>query len=118
MRLDLDSVRVLNTIVEQGSFAAAAKVLHRAQSAVSYQIRKLENSLNLTILYRSEYVAVLTPEGKAILSEGKRLLAQAEHIEQLALLLAVQFAILYQVAKNTDVPDVDRHLGQSHRMQG
>ena len=97
MKLDLDSVRVLNTIVEQGSFAAAAKVLHRAQSAVSYQVRKLENNLNLTILDRSEYRAVLTPEGKAILSEGKRLLAQAEHIEQLAVQLGQEWEPSFEV---------------------
>ncbi len=84
MKIDLDSIRVLNTIVEQGSFSAASKTLHRAQSAISYQIRKLENALNLTIFDRSEYRAVLTPEGEAILSEGKRLLTQAENIESLA----------------------------------
>ncbi|MCF6193703.1 MAG: LysR family transcriptional regulator [Kangiellaceae bacterium] len=84
MKLDLDSIRVLNTIVEQGSFSAASKMLHRAQSAVSYQIKKLETSLNLTIFDRSEYRAVLTPEGEAILNEGRRLLVQAENIEVLA----------------------------------
>ncbi len=97
MKLDLDSIRVLNTIVEQGSFTAAAKVLHRAQSAVSYQIRKLETSLNLTILDRSQYRAVLTPEGKTILSEGKRLLAQAEHIEQLARQLGQEWEPSFEV---------------------
>jgi DNA-binding transcriptional LysR family regulator len=84
MKLDLDSIRVLNTIVEKGSFSAASKTLHRAQSAISYQIRKLEGSLNLSIFDRSEYRAVLTPEGRAILNEGRRLLAQAENIETLA----------------------------------
>ncbi|MGB0496365.1 MAG: LysR family transcriptional regulator [Kangiellaceae bacterium] len=84
MKLDLDSIRVLNTIVEQGSFSAASKTLHRAQSAISYQIRKLESTLNLSIFDRTEYRAVLTPQGEAILNEGKRLLAQAENIEMLA----------------------------------
>ncbi|TQV74715.1 LysR family transcriptional regulator [Aliikangiella marina] len=84
MKLDLDSIRVLKTIVDQGSFAAAAKQLHRAQSAISYQIKKLEEVLNLEIFDRSEYRAVLTAEGRTILDEGIRLLAQAEHIEMLA----------------------------------
>ncbi len=87
MKLDLDSIRVLRTVVEKGSFAAAAKTLHRAQSAVSYQIKKLEEVLNLEIFNRSEYRAVLTPAGQAILDEGIRLLSQAEHIEELALQL-------------------------------
>ena len=84
MKLDLDSIRVLKTIVDQGSFAAAAKQLHRAQSAISYQIKKLEEVLNLEIFDRSEYRAELTAEGRTILDEGIRLLAQAEHIESLA----------------------------------
>jgi DNA-binding transcriptional LysR family regulator len=97
MKLDLDSIRVLSTVVEQGSFAAASKVLHRAQSAVSYQIRKLESGLNLTIFDRSEYRAALTPEGQAILNEGKRLLAQAEHIEQLANQLGQEWEPSFEV---------------------
>lgn len=97
MKLDLDSIRVLNTVIEEGSFAAASKKLHRAQSAVSYQIRKLETNLNLSIFDRSEYRAVLTPEGKAILSEGKRLLAQAENIEQLAKQLGQEWEPSFEV---------------------
>jgi DNA-binding transcriptional LysR family regulator len=97
MKIDLDSVRVLNAVVEQGSFAAAAKTLHRAQSAVSYQIRKLESNLNLTIFDRSEYRAVLTSQGEAILSEGKRLLTQAENIEQLARQLGQEWEPSFEV---------------------
>ncbi|MCW8878739.1 MAG: LysR family transcriptional regulator [Kangiellaceae bacterium] len=84
MKLDLDSIRVLKTIVEKGSFAAAAKTLHRAQSAISYQIKKLEEALDLELFDRSEYRAVLTAEGQLILDEGIRLLNQAEYIEELA----------------------------------
>jgi len=97
MKIDLDSIRVLDTVVQQGSFSGASKVLHRAQSAVSYQIRKLENNLNITIFDRSEYRAVLTEEGKAILSEGKRLLAQAEHIEQMAAQLNQEWEPSFEV---------------------
>ena len=84
MKLDLDSIRILKTIVEKGSFAAAAKTLHRAQSAISYQIKKLEEALDLELFDRSEYRAVLTAEGQLILDEGIRLLNQAEYIEELA----------------------------------
>ncbi|MDH5433278.1 MAG: LysR family transcriptional regulator [Gammaproteobacteria bacterium] len=84
MKLDLDSIKVLATVVETGSFAAAAKKLHRAQSAISYQINKLEEALNLDIFDRSEYRATLTDAGKTILNEGKRLLSQAHHIENIA----------------------------------
>lgn len=97
MKLDLDSIRVLKTIVDKGSFAAAAKTLHRAQSAISYQIKKLEEVLNLEIFDRSEYRAVLTPAGQTILDEGTRLLSQAEHIEELALQLNQEWEPSFEV---------------------
>ncbi len=97
MKLDLDSIRVLDTIVNQGSFSAASRSLHRAQSAVSYQIKKLETSLNLVIFDRSEYRAVLTPAGEAILSEGRRLLTQAENIELLAQQMNQQWEPSFEV---------------------
>lgn len=97
MKLDLDSIRVLAAVVQQGSFAGAAKTLHRAQSAVSYQVRKLESNLDLVIFDRSQYRAELTEEGKVILAEGKRLLAQAENIEQLARQLGEEWEPSFEV---------------------
>ncbi|MGL4476010.1 MAG: LysR family transcriptional regulator [Shewanella sp.] len=84
MRIDIDAFRVLDVLVETGSFAAAAERLHKAQSAVSYQIKKLEQELGITLLDRSQYRAQLTPQGLAILKEGQRLLQQWDHITQLA----------------------------------
>jgi len=55
IKLALDSIRALNIIVKQGNFSATSKTLHRAQSTISYQIKKLESSLNLIIFDRSEY---------------------------------------------------------------
>lgn len=97
MKLDLDSIRVLQTIVEQGSFAAAAKKLHCAQSAVSYQVKKLETILDLNIFDRSEYRAILTPAGQTILNEGVRLLKQAEHIEEIALQLNQEWEPSFEI---------------------
>ena len=84
MRLDIDAIKVLDLVVEQGSFAKAAEKLHRAQSAVSYQIKKLEQQLGVALFDRSQYRAELTPEGKAILTEGKKLIQQANNLQVLA----------------------------------
>jgi len=84
MNFDIESFHVFNTVVEQGSFARAADKLHRAQSAISYQIKKLEQKLGTELFDRSQYRAELTPAGRAILSEGRRLLVQVKHIGYLA----------------------------------
>ncbi len=84
MSLDLESLKVLDTVVREGGFAKAAERLHKAQSAISYHVRKLEQSLGLELLTREGYRAKLTPAGEAVLSEGRRLLVQASQVEALA----------------------------------
>jgi DNA-binding transcriptional LysR family regulator len=84
MRIDIDSFNVLQVLVEEGSFAKASERLHKAQSAVSYQVKKLEQHLGVTLFNRDKYRAELTSEGKIILIEGQRLLEQLANIEHLA----------------------------------
>jgi len=52
--------------------------LHRVQSAVSYQLRKLERQLGLKLLDRDGYRVRLTAAGEAVLAEGKRVLAACD----------------------------------------
>ncbi|WP_372870141.1 LysR family transcriptional regulator [Shewanella sp.] len=84
MRIDVDAFKVLEVLVEEGSFAKAAERLHKAQSAVSYQIKKLEQHLGVSLLSREQYRAELTAEGRVILAEGQRLLSHLANIEHLA----------------------------------
>ncbi|WP_350431091.1 LysR family transcriptional regulator [Shewanella sp. H8] len=84
MRIDIDTFNVLQVLVEEGSFSKASERLHKAQSAVSYQVKKLEQHLGVTLFNREHYRAELTPEGKVILAEGQRLLQHLANIEHLA----------------------------------
>ncbi len=84
VRLDIETLKILDLIVRLGSFAKAAEQLNRAQSAISYQIKKLEQHLGVALFDRSKYRAELTPEGRAILTEGRRLLQQVHNLEVLA----------------------------------
>jgi DNA-binding transcriptional LysR family regulator len=88
MRVDLNAIQTLETVIREGSLARAAKKLHRVQSAVSYQLRKLERQLGLSLLDRDGYRVTLTPAGEAVLAEGKRVLAHAMSLETLARQLA------------------------------
>ncbi len=82
--MDIDTFKTLKAVVEEGSFAKAAARLHKAQSAVSYQIKKLEEHLNQAIFNRQGYRAELTDTGKVMLNEGEKLLKQYAYIESLA----------------------------------
>lgn len=82
--LDLDSLESLDTIIREGSFAKASEVLHKTQSALSYQIRKLETQLGVELLDRSAYRATLTSEGRLLLEEGRKLLRHGRRVQDLA----------------------------------
>ena len=88
MRIDLHAIEALDAVVRHGGFARAAERLHKVQSAVSYQVSKLEQQLGVELLDRSGYRVRLTDAGEAVLAEGRRLLAEARRLESLAQQLA------------------------------
>lgn len=81
MRISLDSLEALEAIDRHGSFAAAAKALHKVQSAVSYSVRQLEDAVGVSLFDRAGHRATLTEAGRAVLEEGRRLLVGARRIE-------------------------------------
>lgn len=75
MDVSLEGLVTLDAIDRAGTFAGAAVTLHKAQSAVSYAVRQLEQGLGVVLFDRSGRKAVLTPAGRAILEEGRAVLA-------------------------------------------
>jgi DNA-binding transcriptional LysR family regulator len=67
----LDQIRVFLIVVETGSFAAAARKLNRATSAVSYTIANLEQQLGVKLFDREQTrLPVLTDAGQAVLAKA------------------------------------------------
>ena len=81
MRLSLEALQVLDAIDRRGSFAAAADELHRVPSAITYSVRQLEEGLGVEVFDRKGHRAVLTPAGRELLNEGRRLLQAAADLE-------------------------------------
>jgi len=71
--LSLDQLRVFVAVVETGSFSAAARALHRAQSAVTYAIQKLEAQVGTEVFDRSSYRPTLSREGRLLLPQARRI---------------------------------------------
>lgn len=68
----LDQLRVFLTVVEVGSFAAAARKLHRATSVVSYSIANLELQLGVSLFDRqTTRKPQLTEAGRTVLAEAR-----------------------------------------------
>ncbi len=68
----LDQLTVLATVVECGSFSAAARRLNRTQSVISYTIAGLEGQLGLRLFERGHRRPVLTESGRAVLADARR----------------------------------------------
>jgi DNA-binding transcriptional LysR family regulator len=78
--LDPDLLRAFVLIAEGGSFTRAAARVGRTQSAVSMQIRRLEETLGQTLLVRTPKGVQATPQGMWLLERARSLLALNDEI--------------------------------------
>lgn len=84
----LDQWFVFKTIVEQNGFSAAAEVLNRSQSTISYSMAKLQSQLNVQLLQIEGKRCELTPAGRNLLQTVYPLLEDFEYLEKTAGFLA------------------------------
>src|SRR5581483_12068035 len=83
-RTSVEQWAVLAAVVDQGSFAEAAKALHRSQSAVSYALARLQEGVGVPLLEIEGRRAALTAHGRVLLKRARALIADAEKLELLA----------------------------------
>jgi len=74
---------VLAAVVDEGGFAQAASVLNRSQSAISYSVARLQESLGLALLVAEGRKSVLTPYGQTLLARGRALVKELDTLEAL-----------------------------------
>lgn len=73
-QLDLTQLQAFAAVVETGSFTLAAKYLCRTQSAVSMQLRKLEDATGKRLLLRDSRRVRVTEEGDVLLGFARRMI--------------------------------------------
>ena len=73
--MDIGLLRSFVSVVDAGGFTRAGERVHRAQSTVSQQIKRLEEMLGRPLLERNGKQAVPTQEGERLLSYARRILA-------------------------------------------
>ena len=72
--LDLDQLQTFIAIADSGSFTRAAEEVHRTQSAVSMQMRRLEERLGKALFEKEGRTNRLTEEGERLLTYARRLI--------------------------------------------
>src|SRR5205814_6808370 len=76
--LDLELLRSFVSVVDSGGFTRAGERVHRTQSTVSQQIKRLEDDIGQPLLNRSGKDVTPTEAGERVLSYARRLLSLAE----------------------------------------
>jgi DNA-binding transcriptional LysR family regulator len=71
--LDIDQLKTFVAIAETGSFTRAAEIVHKTQSAVSMQMKRLEERIGSPIFERAGRASKLTDEGERLLDYARRI---------------------------------------------
>jgi len=80
--INLEALTVLDAIDQRGSFAAAAEYIDKVPSALSYIVQKMEEQLEISLFQKQGRRSVLTPAGKHLLQEGRKILAAVNQVTE------------------------------------
>ncbi|MET4103103.1 DNA-binding transcriptional LysR family regulator [Roseovarius sp. MBR-78] len=129
--LDITTLRALVAVADHGGVTRAAAILHLTQSAVSMQIKRLEEMLDLALFDRGHRRVSLTAPGEQLVGYARRILAlNDEAVARLTedryegeLRLGVPHDIVYPVVPrvlkqfNAAYPRINMHLRSSSTMK-
>lgn len=115
--LDLDVLRTLVAIADTGSFSAAAETVLRTPSAVSMQVKKVEDVLGRQVFVRDSRSVRLTPDGAFLVENARRMLAINR--EAVARFVQPDLTGVVRMGAPDDVaerflPDMLCHFAESH----
>lgn len=74
MELSIDLLKTFVAIIDSGGFTSAADVVHRTQSAISMQVKRLEETIGQPLFERTGRSFNLTAQGEALVPYARRML--------------------------------------------
>ncbi|MEO8242581.1 MAG: LysR family transcriptional regulator [bacterium] len=113
--LDLGSLRSFVMIADVGGVTRAAGALNLTQSAVSMQIKRLEDLLGVAVLDRSSRTVSLTQTGEQLLSYARRMLALNDEVYGLLTLPAFEGEVVLGVPHDVVYPAIPQVMQQFAR---
>lgn len=72
MNINLDLYRIFYIVAKNGSISAAANILYISQPAITFQIKKLEEQLGVSLFTRTKHGVILTEEGNLLFDYVKK----------------------------------------------
>ncbi|MDF1607592.1 LysR substrate-binding domain-containing protein [Hoeflea sp. YIM 152468] len=117
LMLDPDVLRSFVAIAETGSFTAAAARIYRTPSAVSMQIKRLEEQLGVSVFLRDARKVSLTHDGEVLLGYARRLIALNR--EAMSRFVSADVSGVVRIGSPSDygetvLPSVLKLFAQSH----
>ncbi|MEM9145714.1 MAG: LysR family transcriptional regulator [Pseudomonadota bacterium] len=113
--LDLTALRSFVTVAETGGVTKAAHQLNLTQSAVSMQIKRLEDMLQQPLLDRAGRRVALTAHGEQLLGYGRRILALNDEVISRMMHTSFEGEIRLGVPTDIVYPHIPRVLRQFDR---
>ncbi|MFK8331759.1 LysR substrate-binding domain-containing protein [Pseudomonas sp. BJa5] len=101
MHFDLQDLRLLDAVAASGSLSKAAATFPVAVSAASTRLRLLEERCGLTLFTRKPDGMHLTPTGQLVLEAARRVLGEAQQLQDTLKQLAGQRRITLHLAAST-----------------
>ena len=116
--LDMDVLRTLAVAMELGGFAKAATRLGRSQSAVSLQMRKLEEQVGRALFRREGRGLALTEAGDVVLGYARRILELNDEAVAAARGIVVEGSVRFGLPQDFGdvwLPRVLARFSRAHR---
>ncbi|MEG9431480.1 LysR family transcriptional regulator [Terriglobus sp. ADX1] len=82
MEFDPTLLRALVAVKNAGNFTRAAQRLHLTQSAISHQIRRLEEQVGRPLLHRTTRSVLLTEDGHEFVRHAEQILTSFDSLKQ------------------------------------
>ena len=116
--LDMDLARTVVAIADTGNFSRAAERVHRSPSAISLQVKRLEDMVGRDLFRRDARSVALTPDGEIFLGYARRLLKlNDEAFSRLATAPCCEGSVRLGVPNDAGiiaVPDILRRFAETH----
>ena len=115
--VDIDVMKTFVAIAETGSFSKAAQKVFRTPSAVSMQIKKLEDVLGVSVLERDSRSVALTQDGELLLSYARRILALSNEMMARFIMPEIQGTVYLGAPDdygNKILPEVLKRFAETH----
>lgn len=116
MQIDVEALRALLVVIEQGSITKAARILHLSRSAVSWRMKRLEDHVGQELIVRDGRALRPSRAARAILDDARALVDTHDRIAQRLESAELTGDVTIGADSDVDIARLTRVLGSFRRV--